>query len=77
MDEDTEVWPENWQPLEVFHALMTQWNVGMNGVIGLRYEAIKDVLTDEFGIAEKDHAEIRRALRVMERAAVQQINGRD
>lgn len=34
------VWPENWRALNLFGDLMTQWNVGMSGPVGLRYEVL-------------------------------------
>ena len=37
-DEDTvHVWPENWLAVEVFASLLTQWRVGMAGMVGLDY----------------------------------------
>lgn len=72
---DTEVWPDNWQTLQVFTDLMSQWNVGMNGVIGLRYEALPLVLKMH-GIKRKRQREVFDGLRVMERAAITEINKR-
>lgn len=56
----------------MFAALGTQWNVGMNGVIGLRYEAIPIVLS-EFGIKKKQRAEMMQSLRIMENEALQEL----
>lgn len=72
---DTEVWPDNWQTMQVFADLMSQWNVGMNGVIGLRYEALPLVL-ELHGIAAEQKREVFDGLRVMERAAITEINKR-
>ena len=36
---DFEVWEDNWQSVEMFLRLQTQWRVGMNGLIGLDYGA--------------------------------------
>lgn len=66
----TECWPDNWQALEVFAALMTQWHVGMSGVIGLRYEAVQPVL-DLMGVRKKARAGIFGDLRIMENEALQ------
>lgn len=68
-----EVWPDNWLTVLVFADLMSQWNVGMGGTIGLRYEALPMVL-ELHGIAAKQKREIFDGLRVMERAAVDEIN---
>lgn len=76
-DEAVEVWPDNWQTLEVFADMLSQWNVGgMGGVIGLRYEALPLVFRMH-GIKRERQREIFEGLRVMERAAVQQLNSRD
>lgn len=34
-----EIWPENWLAFDLFARLRTQWNVGMSGPTGLRYES--------------------------------------
>lgn len=72
--EETDCWPDNWLPLQVFEALGTQWNIGMNGVIGLRYEAIPVVLA-EFGIRKKQRAAMMESLRIMENEALQVLRG--
>lgn len=54
---------------------MSQWNVGMNGVIGLRYEALPLVF-ELHNIKRKQQREIFDGLRVMERAAITEINKR-
>lgn len=43
--DETEVYPDHWVPLQVVHAMGTQWNIGPSGrVVGLRYEALPVVL---------------------------------
>jgi len=71
---DVECWPENWLPLQVFAALDTQWNVGINGVIGLRYEAIPLVF-EAFGVKKKKRAAMLESLRIMENEALQVLRG--
>ncbi|MHB0925885.1 MAG: DUF1799 domain-containing protein [Gallionellaceae bacterium] len=71
--ETVEVWSENYQIKQVFSAMLSQWNVGMNGVIGLRYEALPLVL-ELHGIEAEQRREVFDGLRVMERAAVEEIN---
>lgn len=39
-----ELWPENVLPIQVIQRLQTQWNVGMNGRTGLRYELLPQEL---------------------------------
>lgn len=43
-NKDVEVWPENWRVVSLFVKLGTQWQIGMNGPIGLRYEAVYGLL---------------------------------
>lgn len=43
-DAHLRVWPENWDAVQLFIALATQWQVGFNGPVGLRYEAVPMVL---------------------------------
>lgn len=53
--------------------MISQWNVGMGGLIGFRYEALPLVF-EMHGIQRERRREIFEGLRVMERAAVQHIN---
>ena len=39
-----EVWPENWQYLELFCRCRTQWTVSFSGVVGLNYPAIESLM---------------------------------
>lgn len=41
---DFEVWPENMTTIDILCAMGSQWNVGMGGRTGLRYESIPFVL---------------------------------
>lgn len=72
--EETGCWPDNWLALQVFAALGTQWNVGMGGAIGLRYEAIEPVLR-MMGVVHKERAALFEALRIMENEALQVMRG--
>lgn len=55
--------------------MMSQWNVGVNGVIGLRYEALP-LMFELHGLAGEQRREVFDGLRVMERAAITEINKR-
>lgn len=61
--------------VEVFADMLSQWNVGPGGVIGLRYEALPVVL-DLRGIPPAERADAVAGLRVMERAALEHFRGR-
>jgi hypothetical protein len=63
-------WPDNWQALQVFSALSTQWNVGMSGAVGMRYEAFS-IIFEAFSIKKKARAELMYLLRIMENEALQ------
>lgn len=65
-----DLWEENVPAVEVFADMQTQWNVGMSGVIGLRYEALP-LLLDLRGIVAAARADVVAAVRVMERAALE------
>lgn len=56
----------------MFDALGTQWNVGPQGAVGLRYEALP-VVFDTLGIGKKKRAALFEALRIMEDEALQVI----
>jgi hypothetical protein len=67
-----EAWPENETTIKVFMAMGTQWNVGMAGAVGLRYEALPVVL-DLMGVAADERPGVFAGLRVMEGAALGEI----
>lgn len=73
--DEVEVWPDNCLTVQVFSGMLSQWNVGMSGVIGLRYEALPFVL-ELYGVCGEQRREVYDGLREMERAAVKKINGR-
>jgi len=70
VDDDLDVWPENWPALELFSVLGTQWRVGMAGATGLDYTAILAVM-DLQHTAPEDRRGLFDDVRVMERAALQ------
>lgn len=39
-----DVWPENWRSWTLFMTVGTQWNLGMGGRTGLRYECLYPLL---------------------------------
>jgi hypothetical protein len=64
-----DVWPENFEAVRLFIAMGTQWNVGMSGAIGLRYEALPAVMRLS-GIPSAERRAAFDGLRIMERAAL-------
>jgi len=73
--EETRCWAENWRTFLVLDGMGTQINICQGGVIGFRYEALP-LLFDLHNIKPDERGFIFDGLREMERAAVQQLNGR-
>lgn len=64
---DFEVWPENWEALEMFLRISTQWRTSMGGPIGLDYGALEWL----FRLYEvKEPRSLLEDLQVMEGAAL-------
>jgi hypothetical protein len=64
------LWQENVAVVEVFADMLTQWNVGGAGVVGLRYESLP-LLLDLRAVPAADRPDLVAGLRVMERAALE------
>jgi hypothetical protein len=56
-----------------FMRVQTQWNVGMNGTTGLRYEAIYPLL-DREAATPQEWEDLFDDLQVIERAALKQMS---
>jgi hypothetical protein len=73
------VWAENWDAVLLFAACDTQWRVaaGLGGaqVLGLDYRGV-EVVMRYTAIKRADRAPLFRQLQVMERAAIEAMNGR-
>ena len=68
-DADLELWSDNVATVAVFGDMMTQWNIGPGGVVGLRYEALR-ALPSFRRIPAADRDDVFGGLRVMENAAL-------
>jgi hypothetical protein len=66
------VWPDNWQTCMVFRWLMSQWNYGPGGPVGLRYEVFPEARL-RFGIKPEDWPAICDDLQLMEDAALEEM----
>ena len=66
------MWPENWPAFSLFRRLQTQWQVGMNGRTGLRYEALYPLL-DRLTDSQEQWAQMFDDVRVLEYAALDQM----
>lgn len=67
-----EVWPENWPSFQLFAKLDTQWNVGGNGLVGLRYEVIYPLL-DRVSKDDDEWESLFSDIRHMERIALNTV----
>ena len=68
------MWEENWDTLMMFLRMQTQWTVTMGGYVGLKYE----VLLGASGLMSlydvSNPREMLEGLRVMEAAALLELN---
>lgn len=69
---EVEVWPDNWQALQVLDGMATQWRVGANGATGLDYTALPVVLRMN-AAPRSEWPELFECIRVMEGAALEKI----
>lgn len=71
-----DVWPDCWPAVELWFVLQTQWRVGPAGPIGLDYNVLPWVMR-QCGIrSSEQRAALFEDLRVMERAALDEMAGR-
>jgi hypothetical protein len=73
--EDEGVYPDNWQSVNLFLDMMTQWRVGMGGVIGLDYNALP-VIWNARRIKTAERGDLLDDLKMMERAALAHLQER-
>lgn len=72
-DDAFEVWPENWQAVELFTILETQWYVGLGGATGLNYLVALELI-DRMKLDQTDADLLFADLRAMEKAALPMMN---
>ena len=65
--ETCHLWPENLLPWECWHAVQTQWRMGMGGATGLDYTAVLAYLKDGKGLPGKERREVFGLLQLCER----------
>jgi hypothetical protein len=70
--DEFEVWPDNWQALDVFMSMGTQWRVGVSGATGLDYGVLRDVMALR-RVPKAEQAELFDWLRLMEGEALGQM----
>ena len=74
--EDFEVWEENWETVQMFLRVQTQWNVSMDGLVGLKYEVLlgSGGLFDLYNV--KNRTDVLERLQVMEATALTELRKR-
>lgn len=75
-EEVIEVWPENWQAVQVFCLLSTQWQAGFAGVVGLRYESLYPLLS-RVTSSDDEWDQLFADVQVLEREALTAMNEKD
>ena len=74
--EDFEVWDENWETVQMFLRAQTQWNVSMDGLVGLKYEVLlgSGGLFDLYNV--ENRTDVLERLQVMEATALTELRKR-
>ncbi len=73
-DDEPELWEENVAAVQIFGDMMTQWNVGPAGAVGLRYESLPVVMRLR-AVPAARRGEVFDGVQTMERAALEAIRG--
>ena len=61
-----DVWPCNWEAVQLFIAVSTQWRMGFAGAYGLDYSAVAAVM-DMHGVKQRRRKKLLWQIRWMER----------
>lgn len=74
-----EVYADNWQTVEVYLAMLTQWRMGETKPIGLDYGCLlgKHGVMAMLGVRRGDRAEVFEGIQIMETAALSYIHRTD
>jgi len=70
-----DIWPENRNAVAMFEDMVTSWNVGPGGVVGLRYETAP-LFFEANGIEKPQWRETLDGIKVMEAAALESFQSR-
>ena len=73
---DFEVWDENWETVQMFLRAQTQWNVSMDGLVGLKYEVLlgSGGLFDLYNV--ENRTDVLERLQIMEATALTELRKR-
>lgn len=70
--EELYLWPDNVAGWDLFQTVSTQWNIGLNGVIGLQYAGVQAAM-ELTGIPRKQRPALFRDVQVCERATLEAL----
>ncbi|WP_412479916.1 DUF1799 domain-containing protein [Azonexus sp. IMCC34839] len=73
-EEEAEVWPENWPSFSLFQMMRTQWDVGLSGPIGLKYQVLFELM-DRMGLSGNEWWEVFADIKAMESDALSTMRG--
>ena len=76
VEEDFEVWEENWEAMMMFLRMQTQWATSMAGYVGLKYEVLlgSGGLFDLYNV--EDRRDVLERLQVLEATALEELRKR-
>ena len=71
---DYEVWDINWDIVQMFLRMSTQWSTSFGGYVGLKYEVLllQGGFFDLYQVQNRE--EMMYGLRIMENAALKELN---
>jgi len=72
---DEGIFPDNWQIVNLFTDIMTQWRAGPTGVIGLDHNVLPMWMRVR-KIGPEDEADVLEGIKVMERSALKALRER-
>jgi len=73
---EVEIWPDFVASVNLFYSLRTQWRMGAAGAIGLDYNVLYRKM-DRMDLTEERYEQLEYDLRVLEIAALKEINKKD
>ncbi|MCD5326766.1 DUF1799 domain-containing protein [Chromobacterium piscinae] len=68
--QDVDVWPDNWQAVQLLNRMSTQWRVGFGGAVGLDYNVLYRMM-DRLGLNPEGFDQMEADLQVMEAAVLE------
>ncbi|MCD0492342.1 DUF1799 domain-containing protein [Chromobacterium violaceum] len=68
--QDVEVWPDNWQAVQLLNRMSTQWRVGFGGAVGLDYNVLYRMM-DRLALAPEQFDQMEADIQVLESAVLE------